>query len=66
MTALEALSAALDKATLRERRHLDEMAELRAEVARLERHNETLQNALWEQTRLVDELGSVPAKAVAS
>ena len=64
MTAVEALSAALDQAATREQKHLDELSALRATVRALERRNEKLQDLLWEQARLVDELGSRPAREV--
>ena len=64
MTAVEALSAALDQAATREQKHLNELSALRATVRALERRNEKLQDLLWEQTRLVDELSHMPAREV--
>lgn len=65
MNALETLSNQLDAAARREQGQLHEMDAMRSEMARMERHIESLHEALWEQTRLVDEFGSAPAKGVA-
>ena len=62
MTAVETLAAAVDRAAIREHQHMHELAALRARVRLLEKRNEELQDLLWEQTRLVDELSHMPAK----
>ena len=64
MTAVETLAAAVDRAAIREHQLLHELAALRARVRLLEKRNEELQDLLWEQTRLVDELSHIPAREV--
>lgn len=66
MTALQALSDALDAAHRRERGRLNEIAELRSDVARLERAYEKAHRDLAAMARLVDELGGRPVSEVAA
>ena len=57
MTALEALSREFDAAQRREHARLQEMWDLRAEVARLERHVESQNRLIAELRDLVELLG---------
>lgn len=66
MSALQALSDALDAAHRRERDRLNEMSEMRTQMARLERRHEKDTQTIREQAALIDELADRPAREVAA
>lgn len=65
MSAIDTLTQALDAATTREHRLLDELNAARVRIRALERGQERDTKLIAEQTELIDKLGRQPARAAA-